>query len=77
MHHFLVNLEYTHLYTNNNVFQKDIFIIIIYVDNILICESKTNKIQDLKTKLSNQYKMMNCESCKHYLKMYITHNKVQ
>jgi hypothetical protein len=36
-----------------------------------------NKIWDLKTKLSNQYKMMNCRSCKHYLEMHITHNKIQ
>jgi len=36
-----------------------------------------NKIQDLKMKLSNQYKMMNCKSCKHYLKMHITHNRIQ
>jgi hypothetical protein len=67
----------THLYTNNSVFQNDNFIIIIYIDNIiLICELKMNKIQDLKTKLSNQYKMMNCRSCKHYLKMHITHNRI-
>jgi hypothetical protein len=45
MHHFLINLEYTHLHTNNSVFQNDNLIIVIYVDNILICESKWTKFE--------------------------------
>ncbi len=71
IHHFLVDLRYTQIQINNNVFRKKTLIIAVYVDNILICRSDKNKILNLKIKLSNHFKMTNCKTCKHYLKMLI------
>jgi len=70
--HFLVNLEYIQIHTNNNVFKKKILIVAVYVDDILLCKSDKNKILDLKIKLSDHFEMINCKMCKHYLEMLIT-----
>ncbi len=75
IHHFLVDLRYTQIQINNNVFRKKTLIIAVYVDNILICRSDKNKILNLKIKLSNHFKMTNCETCRHYLEMLITQNR--
>ncbi len=57
------------------MFRKRILIIAVYINNILICRLNKNKILDLKIKLSNYFKMTDCRTCKHYLKMLITQNK--
>ncbi len=65
---FLVDLRYTQIHIDNNVFKKKILIIAVYIDNILLCEFNKNKILDLKIKLNNHFKMTNCRICEHYLK---------
>ncbi len=75
IHCFLVNLRYTQIHTDNNVFKKKTLIIAVYVDDILLCKLNKNKILDLKIKLSNHFKMINCRACKHYLEMLITQNR--
>ena len=72
IHHFLVDLRYTQIQINNNVFRKKTLIIAVYVDNILICRSDKNKILDFKIKLSNYFEITDCRVCKHYLKILIT-----
>jgi len=72
IHCFLVNLRYTQIYTDNNMFRKETLIIAVYVNDILICRSDKNKILDLKIKLSNHFKMTDCKTCKHYLEMLVT-----
>jgi len=57
------------------VFKKKILIVAVYIDDILLCELNKNKILDLKIKLSNYFKMTDCEICKHYLEMLITQNR--
>jgi len=57
---------------NNSVFRKKIIIVAVYVDNILLCKLNKNEILDLKIKLSNHFKMIDCRVCKHYLEMLIT-----
>jgi len=57
------------------MFKKKILIVAVYVDNILLCEFNKNKILDLKIKLSNYFKMINCKICKHYLEMLIIQNR--
>jgi len=57
------------------VFKKKILIVAVYVDNILLCELNKNKILNLKIKLSNHFKMTDCETYKYYLEMLITQNK--
>ncbi len=76
IHCFLVNLKYTWIYTDNNVFRKKILIVVVYVDNIFLCELNKNEILDLKIKLSNYFKMTDCKVCKHYLKMLIIQNRI-
>jgi len=71
IHYFLVNLEYTQIYADNNVFKKKILIVAVYIDNILLCKLNKNKILDLKIKLSNHFEMTDCKVCKHYLEMLI------
>ncbi len=71
IHHFLVDLRYTQIHTDNNVFKKRILIIAVYIDNILLCKLNKNKILNLKIKLNNYFKMTDCRVCKHYLKMLI------
>ena len=75
IHCFLVGLRYTQIHTDNSVFKKKILIVAVYIDDILICRSDKNKILDLKTKLSDYFKMTDCRICKHYLEMLITQNK--
>jgi len=57
------------------VFKKRILIVVVYVDDILLCELNKNKIVNLKIKLSNHFEMTNCKICKHYLEMLITQNR--
>ena len=75
MHWFLDSLRYTWIHTDNNVFRNDTLFVAVYVDNIFICKLDKNKILDLKIKLSNHFKMTDCEACKHYLEMLITQNR--
>ena len=75
IHCFFVDLRYTQIYTNNSMFKKRTLIIAVYVDNILLCKLNKNKILDLKIKLSNHFKMIDCRACKHYLEMLITQNR--
>ncbi len=75
MHQFLDSLEYTWIYTDNNVFRNSTLFVAVYVDDILICKSDKNEILDLKIKLSNHFKMINCRACKHYLEMLIIQNR--
>jgi len=75
MHWFLDSLEYTQIHINNNVFKNSTLFIAVYVDDILICRSDKNEILDLKIKLNNHFKMINCRACKHYLEMLITQNR--
>jgi len=75
IHCFLVDLRYTQIHTDNNVFKKKTLIIAVYVDDILICKLNKNKILDFKIKLSNHFEMTDCKTCKHYLEMLITQNK--
>ncbi len=75
MHQFLDSLRYTQIYTDNNVFRNDTLFVAVYVDDILICKSDKNKILNLKIKLSNHFKMTDCEVCKHYLEMLVTQNR--
>ncbi len=75
IHHFLADLEYTQIHTDNNVFRKKTLIIAVYINNILLCELNKNKILDLKIKLSNYFKMTDCKTCKHYLEMLVTQNR--
>ncbi len=72
---FLIDLKYTQIYTDNSVFKKRTLIIVVYIDNILLCELNKNKILDLKIKLSNYFKITDCETCKYYLEMLITQNR--
>jgi len=76
MHQFLNSLRYTQIHTDNSVFRNDILFVAVYVDDILICRSDKDKILDLKIKLSDHFKMINCEMCKHYLEMLITQNRI-
>jgi len=73
---FLVNNNYIHFHTDNNVFTNSNFIVTLYINNILICKSEKKIINELKTKLSTQFNMMNCDSCKHYLEMQIMCDKI-
>ncbi len=73
---FLVNLKYTQIHTDNNVFKKKILIIVVYINNILLCELNKNKILGLKIKLSDHFEMINCRTCKYYLEMLITQNRI-
>jgi len=75
IHCFLVSLRYIQIYTDNNVFKKKTLIIVVYIDNILLCKLNKNKILNLKIKLSNHFKIIDCKVCKHYLKMLITQNR--
>ncbi len=75
IHCFLVDLRYTQIHTDNNVFKKKTLIVAVYVDDIFICKSDKNKILDLKIKLSNHFKMTDCRACKHYLEMLIIQNR--
>ncbi len=76
IHHFLADLRYTQIHTDNSVFKKKTLIIAVYVDNILLCKFNKNKILNLKIKLSNYFKIINCRICEHYLKMLITQNRI-
>ncbi len=76
MHQFLDSLEYTWIYADNNMFKNDTLFVAVYVDDILICKSDKNKILNLKIKLSNYFKMTDCRTCKHYLEMLITQNRI-
>ncbi len=58
------------------MFKKKILIVAVYIDDILLCELNKNKILDLKIKLSNHFEMTNCRTCKHYLEMLVTQNKI-
>ncbi len=71
IHHFLVDLRYTQIHVDNNVFKKRILIIAVYVDDILLCKLNKNEILDLKIKLSDHFEMTDCRACKYYLKMLI------
>ncbi len=71
IHHFLVDLRYTQIHVDNNVFRKRILIIAVYVDDILLCKLNKNEILDLKIKLSDHFEMTDCRACKYYLKMLI------
>jgi len=75
IHCFLVDLRYTQIHTDNNVFKKKTLIIAVYINDILLCKLNKNKILDFKIKLSNHFKMTNCRACKHYLEMLITQNR--
>ncbi len=75
IHCFFVDLKYTQIYTDNSVFKKKILIVAVYVDNIFLCELDKNEILNLKIKLSNYFKMINCEMYKHYLEMLVTQNR--
>jgi len=75
IHCFLIDLRYTQIHIDNNVFRNDILFVAVYVNNILICRSDKNKILDFKIKLSNHFEMTDCRVCKHYLKMLITQNR--
>jgi len=57
------------------VFKKKTLIIAVYVDDILLCKFNKNKILNLKIKLSNHFKMINCRICKYYLEMLIIQNR--
>ncbi len=57
------------------MFKKKILIVAVYVDNIFLCELDKNEILNLKIKLSNYFKMINCEMYKHYLEMLVTQNR--
>ncbi len=57
------------------MFKKKTLIIAVYVDDILLCKFNKNKILNLKIKLSNHFKMINCRICKHYLEMLIIQNR--
>ncbi len=57
------------------MFRKKILIIVVYVDNILLCKLNKNKILDLKIKLSNHFEMTDCRVYKYYLEMLITQNR--
>jgi len=75
IHHFLTDLRYTQIHTDNSVFKKKILIVAVYVDDILLYKFNKNKILDLKIKLNNHFEMTNCRICKHYLKMLVTQNR--
>jgi len=60
IHCFLVDLKYTQIQTDNNVFRKKTLIVAVYVDNIFIYELDKNKILNFKIKLSNHFEMINC-----------------
>jgi len=72
IHCFLIDLRYTQIHIDNNVFRNDILFVAVYVNNILICRSDKNKILDFKIKLSNYFEITDCRVCKHYLKILIT-----
>ncbi len=75
IHCFLVDLRYTQIHMNNNVFKKKTLIVAVYIDDILLCKLNKNEILDLKIKLSDHFEMINCKMCKHYLEMLITQNR--
>ncbi len=75
IHCFLVDLRYTQIHINNNVFKKKTLIVAVYIDDILLCKLNKNEILDLKIKLSDHFEMINCKMCKHYLEMLITQNR--
>ena len=75
IHCFLVDLRYTQIHTDNNVFKKKTLIIAVYVDNILIYKLNKNETLDLKIKLNDYFEIINCRVCKHYLEMLITQNR--
>jgi len=75
MYKFLVDINYTCLHTDNSVFMNSNLIIALYIDDILICRSEKKVINELKARLSTQFNMMDCGSCKHYLEMQITRDE--
>jgi len=75
MHKFLVNINYICLHTDNSVFMNSNLIIALYIDDILICRSEKKIINKLNTRLSTQFNMMDCGSCKHYLEMQIMRDR--
>ena len=76
IHHFLVDLRYTWIHIDNNVFKKKTLIIAVYVDDILLCKLNKNKILNLKIKLNNYFEMTDCRICEHYLEMLIIQNRI-
>ena len=75
IHCFFIDLRYTWIHIDNNVFRKKTLIVAVYIDNILIYRLNKNKILDLKVKLSNYFEMTDCRVYKYYLKMLITQNR--
>lgn len=75
MHKFLIKADYKCLYTDSSIFWSNNLIVVVYVDNILICRSNKNQIWNLKAKLNVKFTMMNCRLCKHYLKLQIIWNR--
>ncbi len=73
---FLIDLRYTQIHIDNNVFRKKTLIVAVYVDNILLCKLNKNEILSLKIKLNNHFEMTDCRMCKHYLKILITQNRI-
>jgi len=74
---FLKLLKFYHINVDHFVFvnRKKKFIVIIYVDDLLIVDSKSiAKILKLKKKLVNYFKIINLELCYYYLDIKIICN---
>ncbi len=75
---YLIFINYQRIEINHSMFIHDNdIIIIIYVNDLLILESNIFNIQALKLQFAERFQMKDLDSIKWYLKMHITHNRVE
>ena len=73
---FLKSLEFVQSVLDNCLFvmlaDGEIFFLILYVDDILICASNTELLVELKDKFTNNFEMKNLGEVSKHLGMKIT-----
>jgi transposase InsO family protein len=72
---FLKNSDYHPLDADHSVFSNGVTFIAAYVDDLLIIGPDIKKIDDLKRKLSERFKMVNLGPVHHYLGMTVTRDR--
>jgi len=75
---YLIFIDYQRIEIDHSMFthQNDI-IIAIYVNNLLILELNIFDIKVLKLQFAKHFQMKDLDSIKWYLKMHITHDKIE
>ena len=75
---FLISQEFERLKSNHSIFinKTTRLVILVYVDDLLIIESKkSQEIAKLKKALDRRFEMTNLNLCSHYLGMTITRDR--